>query len=269
MVTATDAERPLYLPGGRMVWAQRTAAGFQMQSGEDGRPTPNFLNPTAGPGDIAAHVYAGTNAFPADVLRDGRILFEAGFPLGSGTTPELYLVYADGSGVSRCAAIMGARAGAERNWHRGTWSLRTERRWLASPRRWRMKCRFKRRAAIRRRDCRDRLRCMADERANGDRSEDMRSRCGRPARGDANRFGDERRRSGRARAGRAAHAAQSASIGPAPMGLREPDGVGRARQPRRRFEREARVGAPGGAGRRGPRQLRWERRRSSRTDRSS
>jgi hypothetical protein len=50
MVTATDAERPLYLPGGRMVWAQRTAAGFQMQSGEDGRPTPNFLNPTAGPG---------------------------------------------------------------------------------------------------------------------------------------------------------------------------------------------------------------------------
>jgi hypothetical protein len=41
MVTATDAERPLYLPGGRLVWAQRTAAGFQMQSGEDGRPAPN------------------------------------------------------------------------------------------------------------------------------------------------------------------------------------------------------------------------------------
>ena len=44
------------------------------------------------------------SAFPAGVLADGRILFEAGFPLGSGTTPELYLVYADGSGVEsyRC-----------------------------------------------------------------------------------------------------------------------------------------------------------------------
>jgi len=97
MVTATDAERPLYLPGGRLVWAQRTAAGFQMQSGEDGRPTPNFLNPTAGPGMLPL-TYTRTSTFPADVLRDGRILFEAGFPLGSGSTPELYLVYADGSG---------------------------------------------------------------------------------------------------------------------------------------------------------------------------
>jgi hypothetical protein len=44
------------------------------------------------------------SAFPADVLADGRILFEAGFPLGTGSTPELYLVYADGSGVEsyRC-----------------------------------------------------------------------------------------------------------------------------------------------------------------------
>ena len=97
MVTATDAERPLYLPGGRIVWAQRTAAGFQMQSGEDGRPTPNFLNPTAGPGMLPL-AYTRTSTFPADVLRDGRILFEAGFPLGKGSTPELYLVYADGSG---------------------------------------------------------------------------------------------------------------------------------------------------------------------------
>jgi hypothetical protein len=46
----------------------------------------------------------GTSAFPADVLQDGRILFEAGFPPGEGSTPELYLVYADGSGVEsvRC-----------------------------------------------------------------------------------------------------------------------------------------------------------------------
>jgi hypothetical protein len=48
--------------------------------------------------------YMRANALPADVLADGRILFESGFPLGSGSTPEMYLVYADGSGVEsyRC-----------------------------------------------------------------------------------------------------------------------------------------------------------------------
>ena len=101
--TATGAERPFYLPGGRLVWAQRTAAGFQLQSSDDGRPIPKFLNPTAGPG-VLPLTHTGTNAFPADVLHDGRILFEAGFPLGTGTTPEMFLVYADGSGVEsvRC-----------------------------------------------------------------------------------------------------------------------------------------------------------------------
>jgi len=101
--TTTDAERPLYLPGGRLVWAQRTPSGFQLQSSDDGRPVPKFLNPTAGPGTLPL-TYTGTNTFPADVLRDGRILFEAGFPLNQGSTPEMYLVYADGSGVEsvRC-----------------------------------------------------------------------------------------------------------------------------------------------------------------------
>ena len=41
--TATGAERPFYLPGGRLVWAQRTAAGFQLQSSDDGRPIPKLL----------------------------------------------------------------------------------------------------------------------------------------------------------------------------------------------------------------------------------
>lgn len=102
--TDADAERPLYLPGGRMVWAQRTAEGFQLQSAEDGHPPATVpLNPTAGPG-VLPLTYIHTSAFPTDVLRDGRILFEAGFPLGKGATPELYLVYADGSGVEsmRC-----------------------------------------------------------------------------------------------------------------------------------------------------------------------
>lgn len=102
--TKTDAERPFYLPGGRMVWAERTAKGFRLQTVEDGHP-PRYIpmNPTTGPGLLPLS-YAETSAFPTDVLKDGRILFESGFPLGSGSIPELYLVYADGSGVEsyRC-----------------------------------------------------------------------------------------------------------------------------------------------------------------------
>lgn len=104
IATASDAERPLYLPGGRLVWAERTPQGFQLQSAEDGHsPAQVFLNPTAGPG-VLPLTYTRGSAFPADVLADGRILFEAGFPLGAGAIPELYLVYADGSGVEsyRC-----------------------------------------------------------------------------------------------------------------------------------------------------------------------
>lgn len=102
--TKTDAERPFYLPGGRMVWAERTAHGFRIESAEDGHPPKvPFLNPTAGPG-VLPLTYVRANAFPTDVLADGRILFESGFPLGEGAIPELYVVYADGSGVEsyRC-----------------------------------------------------------------------------------------------------------------------------------------------------------------------
>ncbi|HUV96865.1 MAG TPA: hypothetical protein VMV98_05285 [Acidobacteriaceae bacterium] len=102
--TKTDAERPFYLPGGRMVWAQRTPTGFQIESAEDGHPPKvPFLNPTAGPG-VLPLTYMRASAFPTAILADGRILFESGFPLEEGATPELYLVYADGSGVEsyRC-----------------------------------------------------------------------------------------------------------------------------------------------------------------------
>ena len=102
--TATDAERPLYLPGGRMVWAERESWGFQLKSAEDGHvPKEIPMNPTAGPG-VLPLTYMQASAFPDDVLADGRILFETGFPLGTGATPELFLVYADGSGVEsyRC-----------------------------------------------------------------------------------------------------------------------------------------------------------------------
>jgi hypothetical protein len=44
------------------------------------------LNPTAGPG-VLPLTYMQSSAFRSDVSDDGRILFEAGFPLGSGSTP--------------------------------------------------------------------------------------------------------------------------------------------------------------------------------------
>ena len=102
--TSNDAERPFHLPGGRLVWAQRTPPGFEIDSSDDGRPIGTApLNPTAGPG-VTRLTYIRASAFPTGVLRDGRILFESGFPLGTGSTPEIFLVYADGSGVEsyRC-----------------------------------------------------------------------------------------------------------------------------------------------------------------------
>ncbi len=87
-----DAVRPLYLPGRRLVFARRGPRGYQLIAADlDGR---NELPLT----------YIPASAIPDDVLADGRILFEAGFPLGTGSTPELYLVYSDGSGVEsyRC-----------------------------------------------------------------------------------------------------------------------------------------------------------------------
>lgn len=104
VTTKTDAVRPLYLPGGRLVWAQKTAAGFELDSVEDPRRhEPEPLNPTAGPG-ITPLTYFRGSAFPTGVLQDGRILFEAGFPIGTEGMPDIYLVYADGSGVEsyRC-----------------------------------------------------------------------------------------------------------------------------------------------------------------------
>lgn len=98
----SDAIRPLYLPEDRLVFARHTAHGFQLEAAKlDG----SEAQPLS---------YLTGNAVPADVLADGRILFESGFPLGQGNTPELYLTYSDGSGVEsyRCdhgAARWGGR----------------------------------------------------------------------------------------------------------------------------------------------------------------
>lgn len=90
-----DAITPFYLPGDRVVYSSRTPSGFQLVSValDGGAP----LQLTYGPGNRVA----------CDVLRDGRVLFEAAL--------ELYTVYADGSGVEsyRCDHGPGRRGARE------------------------------------------------------------------------------------------------------------------------------------------------------------
>lgn len=96
---ASDAIRPLYLPDDRLVYAQRSPHGFAIVTASlNNEPRP------AGAHAALAITYLQSGALPVDVLADGRILFESGFPLGMTGAPELYLVYADGSGVEsyRC-----------------------------------------------------------------------------------------------------------------------------------------------------------------------
>src|SRR6185369_14657738 len=87
-----DAIAPFYLPGDRIVYSRRTPAGFQhfTVAPEGGAP----LQLTDGPG----------NRVTTDVLRDGRILFEADH--------DLYTVFSDGSGVEsyRCDHGLDRRA---------------------------------------------------------------------------------------------------------------------------------------------------------------
>ena len=102
--SVNDAIRPLVLPAGRIVYAQRAGAAFQMHTLRiDDAAAFNGGEPTTTAADLPI-TFLSASAIPSDVLADGRILFESYFPLGSGTTPELYLVYSDGSGVEsyRC-----------------------------------------------------------------------------------------------------------------------------------------------------------------------
>jgi len=87
-----DCIRPLYLPEDRIVYARKSGGRFVVEtvSLSGGKPLPLTYGPT--------------NSVPADVLRDGRILFESEYASGPQTTPEIYTVYSDGSGVEsyRC-----------------------------------------------------------------------------------------------------------------------------------------------------------------------
>jgi hypothetical protein len=101
---AADAIRPLYLPFGQFVFALRAATGFQLDvAGMNAHPLSARIDSAAGEHLLQLSHVPG-NTVPADVLRDGRILLESVYPLGEGATPEMYLVYSDGSGVEsyRC-----------------------------------------------------------------------------------------------------------------------------------------------------------------------
>lgn len=116
---AGDAIRPLYLPGWRLVYALRTPLGFQLQSARLMESKALAEIEGSNVKSVLPLTYMNASAVPADVLADGRILFEAGFPLGGGVTPELFLVYSDGSGVEsyRCDHPLnsaGARWGGRR-----------------------------------------------------------------------------------------------------------------------------------------------------------
>jgi hypothetical protein len=87
-----DCIRPFYLPDDRVVYGKKTGEHFVIEAADLGQGKAVQL--TYGPG----------NFLPTDILRDGRILFESTYPLGTNRTPELYTVYSDGSGVEsyRC-----------------------------------------------------------------------------------------------------------------------------------------------------------------------
>ena len=95
--------RPLYLPGDRVVYAHRIGTRFVLEGA-----------PLAGGAPLQL-TYSPGNALPTDVLRDGRILFEASYPLGSGSASEIYTVYSDGSGVEayRCDHGSNRQAGKQ------------------------------------------------------------------------------------------------------------------------------------------------------------
>lgn len=103
--TSDDCIRPFYLPEDRLVYARRVQGRFGIE-----RLDLNGRNPLP-------LTYGASNFLPTDVLRDGRILFGAGFPLGLESVPEIYTVYSDGSGVEsyRCDHGQARRSGRQVN----------------------------------------------------------------------------------------------------------------------------------------------------------
>jgi len=100
---SSDCVRPFYLPGDRVVYSRKVNNRFQLEA-----------LPLAG-GTPLQLTYVPGSALATDVLRDGRILFEATYPLGNGSSSEIYTVYSDGSGVEsyRCDHESDRQAGKQ------------------------------------------------------------------------------------------------------------------------------------------------------------
>lgn len=104
---ADDCFRPFYLPEDRVVYARRVQGRIAIERSDLTGKNPLLLT------------YGPANFLPTDVLRDGRILFEAGFPLGSESIPEIYTVYSDGSGVESYRCDHGVARHSGRQVHSG------------------------------------------------------------------------------------------------------------------------------------------------------
>jgi hypothetical protein len=87
-----DCIRPFYAAEGKFVYARKTARGFQIE-----------IAPLAG-GSALRLTYLPGDFLPDAILRDGRVLFEAAFPVAPAAVRDLYTVYVDGTGVEtrRC-----------------------------------------------------------------------------------------------------------------------------------------------------------------------
>jgi hypothetical protein len=87
-----DSIRPLYLPDDKIVYARKTAQGYQLE-----------VMALAG-GQALRITYVPGNYLTCDVLHDGRVLYEGPQPSAESAVHDLYTVYPDGSGVEayRC-----------------------------------------------------------------------------------------------------------------------------------------------------------------------
>ena len=237
-------------------WFTRSALrqGFQLESAENGRPPTDRFYLTRMPGPTLLPLsYLQGERHSRRCAADGRILFEANFPLGSGSRRSCFWSIPMVRAWSRIAAIMGGRAGAEGNWLRAMWSLRMALRWRASLRRWRMRFRSLRRVLS--------MPAQLPRRLQGDWLVSARThrlahyalkllKSGLPNSASAalaNRVCRERRRSRRSGSGCAAHAAQSSSVRAASLELRQSARSRCAPVARGRSEDSARVGAAGDA----------------------
>ena len=91
-----DCYRPLYLPAGQIVYTRRTATGSQIELASLDGGKPERLT------------WAHGHFLTADVLRDGRILFEAEHVYAGRSVREIMSVYPDGTGVESIRCDHGA-----------------------------------------------------------------------------------------------------------------------------------------------------------------